>query len=142
MIGWARGGWAFAGVIPGFIAVGGVPGVAVSGAWPFSGRPTPAVTRSGQRRGATPARAGEQHVEVVGFSDHHGWLLSTTLAQIEHLDRCIAHVDQRIEHIAQYAEQMNRPTEIPGVNETTARLLIAEVGLDMTRFPTHGHLAS
>ena len=37
---------------------------------------------------------------------------------------------------------MARLSEIPGVSDTTARIIIAEIGVDMTRFPTPGHLAS
>ena len=37
---------------------------------------------------------------------------------------------------------MTRLDEIPGVGVTAAQVIIAEVGLDMTRFPTPAHLAS
>ena len=41
-----------------------------------------------------------------------------------------------------FAEAMARLDTIPGVDVTTAQVIIAEVGLDMTRFPTAAHLAS
>jgi len=44
--------------------------------------------------------------------------------------------------IAPFASAVERLDEIPGVGPTAARVIIAEVGLDMSRFPTPAHLAS
>ena len=41
-----------------------------------------------------------------------------------------------------FREAADRLTTMPGVSETVARVLIAEVGVDMTRFPGPGHLVS
>jgi transposase len=46
------------------------------------------------------------------------------------------------ELIAPFAEAVDRLDEIPGVGQLAAHLLIAELGVDMTRFPTAGHLVS
>jgi transposase len=77
------------------------------------------------------------------FSDHHAFLLTRMLARIDAIDADIAAVETRIEEaIAPFAEAVTRLDAIPGVGPTTAQVIIAEVGLDMTRFPTAAHLAS
>src|SRR3954454_19078673 len=77
------------------------------------------------------------------FSDHHAFLLAKMLARIDALDADIAEVESRIEQaIAPFAEAVARLDAIPGIGVTAAQAIIAEVGLDMARFPTAGHLAS
>jgi transposase len=77
------------------------------------------------------------------FTDHHGWLLAKMLHRVDELSADIAELDERIgEQIAPFAAQAARLTQIPGISDTTARIIIAEIGVDMTRFPTAGHLAS
>ena len=46
------------------------------------------------------------------------------------------------EQIAPFAKAVTRLDEIPGIGVTTAQAIIAEIGLDMSRFPTPPHLAS
>jgi len=77
------------------------------------------------------------------FSDHHAFLLTKMLARIDAIDADIADVETRIEaQIAPFAEAAARLDAIPGIGVTAAQAIIAEVGLDMTRFPTAAHLAS
>lgn len=78
------------------------------------------------------------------FSNHHAFLLARMLAHVDALDADIAAVEARIEQlIAPFAATVvARLDEIPGVGVTTAHAIIAEIGLDMTRFPTAAHLAS
>lgn len=77
------------------------------------------------------------------FRDHHGWLLAKMLSRVDQLSADIGELDERItEQIAPFSQAVARLTEIPGISDTTARILIAEVGVDMSRFPTPGHLAS
>jgi transposase len=77
------------------------------------------------------------------FTGHHGFLLTRMLAHIDAIDADITVIDKRIEQlIAPFAQAVTRLDEIPGIAVTAARAIIAEIGLDMTRFPTAGHLAS
>jgi transposase len=77
------------------------------------------------------------------FTGHHAFLLGKMLARIDALDADIAELDQRIEAmIAPFASAVERLDEIPGVGPVAAAIIIAEVGLDMSRFPTAAHLAS
>lgn len=77
------------------------------------------------------------------FGDHHAFLLTKMLARIDAIDADIAEVESRIEDaIAPFADAVERLDTIPGVGRATAQVIIAEVGVDMTRFPTPAHLAS
>ena len=80
---------------------------------------------------------------VGHFSDHHGFLLNKMLTRVEAIEADIADVETHIEvQIAPFAQAVERLDEIPGVGQATAHTIIAEIGLDMTRFPTSAHLAS
>ena len=77
------------------------------------------------------------------FTDHHAFLLTGMLTRIDQISAHIAALDTKIEaEIAPFAEAVQRLDQIPGVGLIAARVIIAEVGLDMTRFPTPSHLAS
>jgi hypothetical protein len=77
------------------------------------------------------------------FTGHHAFLLGKMLARIDALDADIAELDQRIEEMtAPFASAVERLDEIPGIGPVAAAVIIAEVGLDMSRFPTAAHLAS
>jgi hypothetical protein len=65
------------------------------------------------------------------------------LDRIDGIDADIAAVDEQIEaHLAPFAAAAARLDEIPGVGSVAAAVIIAEVGADMSRFPTAGHLCS
>lgn len=77
------------------------------------------------------------------FTDHHAFLLSRMLSRIDTLAADIAAVEGRIdEQIAPFVDTVHRLDEITGVGRFAAQTIIAEVGLDMTRFPTPNHLVS
>jgi transposase len=77
------------------------------------------------------------------FSDHHAFLLSTMLGRIDRASADIAELDRKIEEeIAPFQAAVDRLDEITGVGRVAAQVIIAEVGTDMGRFPTAGHLAS
>jgi transposase len=101
------------------------------------------------------------------FDDHHGELARILLTQIDSLATQIDALTGRIEELitaipaAQgvnadgttgpsagqgtgdpVAPAVARLAEIPGISAQAAQVIIAEIGLDMTRFPTAGHLVS
>src|SRR3954452_18918122 len=77
------------------------------------------------------------------FDDHHRFLLARMLARIDGIDADIAVLDTQIETlVAPFAQAVERLDEIPGIGPVAAAVIIAEIGLDMTRFPTAGHLCS
>lgn len=78
---------------------------------------------------------------VVG--DHQRWLLARQLRLIEQLNEHIAETEAEItRRLAQEAEVVERLTTIPGVGWHIAHEIVASIGTDMSRFPTHRHLAS
>ena len=77
------------------------------------------------------------------FTDHHAFLLARMLARVDATDADIAGLDARIEElIAPFSTAAARLDEIPGIGPVAAAIIIAEIGTDMSRFPTAGHLAS
>jgi len=96
------------------------------------------------RRGTLKA-SREELIEALRGSlrDHHRFLLKVHLGQINAINAAVADVEARIGKILEpFRERVELLTTIPGVSETTARVIVAEIGLDMARFPTSGHLVS
>ena len=77
------------------------------------------------------------------FSDHHAFLLQTMLSRIDQASADIATLEAHIEaEIAPFAQAADRLDEICGVGRAAAQVIIAEIGVDMGRFATPGHLVS
>ena len=77
------------------------------------------------------------------FTDHHAFLLGKMLARVDGIDADIADLDAAIgELIAPFAAAVQQLDETPGIGVVAAAAVIAEIGVDMTRFPTAGHLTS
>jgi transposase len=96
------------------------------------------------RRGRVKATREELIEAVRGrLRDHHRFLLRLHLTQIDALHASIRELEARAgELLEPFRPYVDHLTTMPGVSETTARVLIAEIGLDMSRFPTAGHLLS
>jgi transposase len=78
---------------------------------------------------------------VVG--EHQRWLLQQQLGLIDELDRRIAAVEAEIDRrLAAEEAVVERLDTIPGVGRQTAQEVLAIIGTDMGRFPTHRHLVS
>jgi transposase len=74
---------------------------------------------------------------------HHRLLLTTHLAHIDFLDEEIARLSAVVaERLRPLADELARLDTIPGVDRRTAEVLLAEIGAEVDRFPTAGHLAS
>jgi hypothetical protein len=59
------------------------------------------------------------------------------------LDEAIAALSTELEsRLAPFSEQLTRLDSIPGINRRTAEVIIAEIGVDMSAFPSAAHLAS
>jgi transposase len=74
---------------------------------------------------------------------HHRFVLTELLCQIDSLDDTIARFDAQIQEICgSFEEAVGLLDTIPGVARHTAEMLIAEIGTDMSRFPSAAHLAA
>ena len=77
------------------------------------------------------------------ISAHHRRLLKLHLGLIDSLQQALATVDADVgKTLAPIEECARLLTTMPGVSELTAHVLVAEIGVDMARFPTAGHLLS
>lgn len=99
---------------------------------------------AGLARGRLKAKH-EQLVKVLQgrFTLHHAFVLGEHLSFLDYLDEAIGRVSSEIEvRLAQHRSEVDLLDSIPGISPRTASLLLAEVGPDMTRFPSARHLAS
>jgi transposase len=133
----------------------------------IAGQRDPAVL-AGLARGRMKAKHDALVAALTGmFDDHHGELAAMLLDQIDFLDAKISQLTSRIEQElaairaawgidaggatgpdagtgpdAAVLPAVARLDEIPGISAGLAASIIAETGLDMTRFPTAAHLVS
>ncbi|MGH3280310.1 MAG: IS110 family transposase [Trebonia sp.] len=107
----------------------------------------------------------EQSLDGMAFGPHHARLARLHLDRIDAMDRQVAALDDEIAACldaipaargvtadgvpapdpgedAAVLDAVSRLAEVPGISPALARAIIAETGLDMTRFPTAGHLAA
>jgi len=74
---------------------------------------------------------------------HHRFVLAELLHQIDNLDETLARFDEQIEEYCRPFEQaVTQLDTIPGVACQTAEVIVSEIGIDMSRFPTADHLAA
>jgi hypothetical protein len=127
--------------------------VVASDIFGVSGREMMAALIAGERdprvlaqlaRGRMRGKLGELREAFTGFfTDHHAMLLAKMLSRIDGLSADIADLEAAIEEmVAPFAQTLRRLDDIPGLGHTAAAVVVAEIGLDMTRFPTAAHLAS
>lgn len=77
------------------------------------------------------------------FTDHHALLIGLNLDLIDHTNAQIAQLDQRIDELMKpLQDEVQRLESIPGVHHTAARIILSEIGTDMSRFGSHSRLAS
>lgn len=75
--------------------------------------------------------------------DHHRFMLKLHLGQIDALERAVHDVEARLGEVLQpFRADVELLKTMPGVSETVALVILAEIGFDMTRFPSAGHLVS
>lgn len=77
------------------------------------------------------------------LSETQRWLLGEQLREVAHHDESIARLNERIEELTRpFVAVISHLCEIPGVSARVAEVIVAEIGLDMRRFPTASNLAS
>jgi transposase len=74
---------------------------------------------------------------------HHRFLLRLHLTHVDAVNAAVREVEARLgEALAPFQAAVDRVMTIPAVGCTVARVIVAEIGFDMSRFPTAGHLIS
>jgi len=77
------------------------------------------------------------------FRPHHAFLVNQGLAHLDYLDEAIDTVSTEVKRLlVSFADALRRLDTIPGINARTGQVVIAEIGVDMSRFPRERHLAS
>lgn len=84
------------------------------------------------------------------ISDHHRYLLKMHLEMVTNLERTIDELSARIERRMKEEQSEALPfvaavqllKTIPGISDRTAQIVLGEIGLDMSRFPSAAHLSS
>jgi len=99
------------------------------------------LARARARRKITELEEALEGAEF--FTEEHAALLATMLARIDRLNADIDGLTEVIEQLlAPYEEQLQQAESMPGWARRAAQDVIAETGVDMTRFATGGHLSS
>ena len=95
-------------------------------------------------RGKLRDKLPELRQALAGQVGHHQrFMLAEQLAHIDDLDERIARLDAEIEErLRPFEELIERLDAIPGVGRRIAQVILAEVGTDLSRFATAGHLVS
>ena len=88
------------------------------------------------------ASKAELHDALQGcVRDHHRFMLQIHLRQIDATERAVELLEAEIERALEpFREQFERLMGMPGMSEVMAATVIAEIGVDMSVFPTAGHL--
>jgi transposase len=77
------------------------------------------------------------------LTTHHRFLLQLHLGQVDSLDDAIGAIDREVEaNLVPFRTAVDLISTIPGVSKLSAEVIVSEIGLDMSRFPTVGHLLS
>ncbi|WP_201383007.1 IS110 family transposase [Ktedonobacter sp. SOSP1-52] len=99
---------------------------------------------AGLARGRLRAKLPDLRQALIGrVQPHHRFLLQQILAHIDFLEYSIGQVEDEVEQrLLPYEEAMTLLESIPGLQATAAAGILAEIGTDMSRFPSAKHLTS
>ena len=76
-------------------------------------------------------------------SAHHRFMLEVHLSHIDALDKAVAAIETEVgTGLAPFRQAAKLLSTMPGLSEVSANVVVAEIGLDMSRFATPGHLLS
>lgn len=109
----------------------------------IAGESDPARLAALAHRGVKASQAQLQQALHGRVTQHHRFLLQLHLGQIDTLDGAIASIDDQVEaNLAPFRTGVELVSTVPGVNTLSAEAIISETGIDMSRFPSAGHLLS
>jgi transposase len=103
--------------------------------------PAKLASLAGPRLKASPTQLREALRGRV--SKNHRFLLRLHLKQIDALDAAILTIDRQVEaDIAPFRAAVKQLISTPGIKALNAQVVLSEIGLDMSRFPSDRHLIS
>ena len=77
------------------------------------------------------------------FNNFHAVMTRQLLSHIDYLKQAESDLDEQVDRMmAPFAQARDRFDTIPGIGKRNAEIIVAEIGIDMTQFPTPAHLAS
>ena len=77
------------------------------------------------------------------ITDHHRFMLKLHLTHIEALERALATLEQEVGSVLEpFRDAAQRVSTVPGISAIAAHVIVAEIGIEMDRFPSPGHLRS
>lgn len=111
----------------------------------LSGHPLPASEIAGlaKRRLRLRIPELEEALQQHQLNEHHRWLIKQSIEHLVLLDRQLEQLETKIlEYLEPYHAQYDLLLTIPGIKEHTAAAILAEIGPDMSVFPTSSQLCS
>jgi len=110
----------------------------------MAGKPIDAALVTACRRGRMKSTTDEMVEALRGcVRSNHRFLLQMHIRQYDALTEAVGQIEPRLKGLIEpVRSDFERLTTIPGVKEATAYILLAEIGPDVSRFPTSGHLVS
>jgi len=77
------------------------------------------------------------------ISAHHRFMLKLHLSHIDALDKAVADLEKEVGHgLEPFRQAAKLLSTMPGLSDVSAHVIVAEIGIDMSRFATPGHLLS
>jgi transposase len=95
-------------------------------------------------RGRMRAKREQLEQALAGrMQPHHGFLIAEHLSHIDYLDEAIERLSEQIAvRLTECEEEVALLDTVPGLSRRSAEVLVAEIGTDLSRFPSAAHLAS
>ena len=118
-----------------------------------SGRAMIEAMIAGQTDPAVLAGLADRRIKAKGeelrealrgrLTTHHRFLLQLHLDQIDALERAIARIDEEVKSdLDSFREAIEMVKTVPGFDDLSAQSVLSEIGVDMSRYPSHAHLVS
>ena len=109
----------------------------------IAGETNPAKLASLANRGVKASHEELREALRGRVTNNHRFLLRLHLNQIDALDASIATIDEQVEAgIAPFRVAVAQVMTVPGIKDIGAQVIVSEIGTDMSRFPSEGHLIS